>query len=92
MLIGCHRQPACLKPSGSKRTDSGIAYYRLYRQNLTYLYLRGFCRQSVLRLQERIQREIGEFSIFSLTRFSIYFRDRSSFKFWLRISVDLFDV
>ena len=61
MLIGCSRQPACLKPSGSKRTDSGIAYYRMHRQNLTYLYLRGFGRESVLRLQERIQREVGMF-------------------------------
>ena len=58
MLIGCSRQPACLKPSGSRRTDSGVSYYRLHRQNLTYLYFRGFDRPSILRLQERIQSEI----------------------------------
>ena len=61
MLIGCRRQPACLAPSGHKRTDSGIAYYRLYKQNLTYLYFRGFDLPAIERLQNRIQREIGKF-------------------------------
>ena len=61
MLIGCKRQPACLSPSGHKKTDSGIAYYRLYRQTLTYLYFRGHSLASLERLQERIQREICKY-------------------------------
>ena len=64
MLIGCSRQPACLSPSGSRRTDSGVAYYRLYRQNLTYLYFRGFDSLTIQRLQERIQMEIRKFLLF----------------------------
>ena len=60
MLIGCKRQPACLAPSGSRRTDSGISYYRLHRQELTYLYFRGFDLPILERLRERIQREVGE--------------------------------
>ena len=64
MLIGCARQPACLSPSGNKRTDSGIAYYRLYRQNLTYLYFRGFDIPAIRRFQERVQQNTRK--LFSL--------------------------
>lgn len=65
MLIGCQKQPACLAPSGHKKTDSGIAYYRLHRQNLTYLYFRGFDECVLDRLRDRIQRDVGKFK-FSL--------------------------
>ena len=58
MLIGCSRQPACLAPSGHRRTDSGIAYYKLYRQHLTYLYFRGYELNILRRFQECVQREI----------------------------------
>ena len=75
MLIGCSRQPSCLKPSGSRRTDSGIAYYRLYRQNLTYLYFRGFPLSTIRRLQDRIQREIRK-----------WFRNRDKFPLYFSIS------
>ena len=60
MLLGCPQNPACLAPSGSRRTDSGVAYYRLYRQKLTYLYFRGFSYQTLQRLQEQVQRNNGE--------------------------------
>ena len=59
MLIGTKNQPACLSPSGNRRTDSGIAYYRLYRQELTYLYFRGFPRSQLIRFQEDLQRQVG---------------------------------
>ena len=71
MLIGCSRQPSCLSPSGSKRTDSGIAYYRLYRQNLTYLYFRGFDIRAIVRFQERLQLELRKFLQFTL-KFSLF--------------------
>ena len=56
MLIGCSHQPACLAPSGHRRTDSGIAYYKLYRQHLTYLYFRGYELDSIQRFKEQVQR------------------------------------
>ena len=59
ILIGTKTQPACLAPSGSRRTDSGIAYYRLYRQELTYLYFRGFSYSQLIRFQEDLQLQAG---------------------------------
>ena len=73
MLIGCSRQPSCLSPSGSKRTDSGIAYYRLYRQNLTYLYFRGFDIRAIVRFQERLQLELRKFPQFYSKIFTFWF-------------------
>ena len=59
ILIGCRRQPSCLSPSGHRRTDSGVAYYRLYRQPLTYLYCRGYDLPTLIRFQESFRRETG---------------------------------
>ena len=55
ILIGCSRQPACLAPSGCRRTDSGIPYYRLHKTGLTYLYVRGYSLESLRRFSLTIQ-------------------------------------
>ena len=73
MLIGCSRQPACLSPSGSRRTDSGIAYYRLYRQSLTYLYFRGFEVPSLSRFAEQVRRNIRKYqSFYNLFSYNLF--------------------
>ena len=61
VLIGCSKGPACLAPSGCRRTDSGVPYYRLHKTGLTYLYCRGYSLCSLRRFSESLQRLPGEF-------------------------------
>ena len=59
ILIGCSKNPSCLAPSGCRRSDSGIPYYRLHKTGLTYLYCRGYTLDSLQRFSESVQRISG---------------------------------